>query len=243
MYRHDVRRVVARVGGRATPARRLLDVGCGRGLRLAEFRRAGFEVQAVDAQPEVVDYVRREWGVPAVCADVEQLDGAFEPESFDVIAAFYILEHVKDVAGTLRRCFNVLRPGGWLAATVPLVDSLQAACFGGCWSAATEAPRHVSLPSRAGLRQLCQAGGWTDVTLEAHSLWNCAGSLALSLVPRSNTSALYGDRRFAALFWRLLGAAVLLAATPWCAAENYIFLRPATGLLLARKPDGQTHVG
>ncbi len=52
---------------------RMLDVGCGRGLRLLSFRRLGLDVHGMDLIPEPVEYVKKELGVPAVCTDMAGL--------------------------------------------------------------------------------------------------------------------------------------------------------------------------
>ena len=41
---------------------RMLDVGCGRGLRLLSFRRLGLDVHGMDLIPEPVEYVKAELG-------------------------------------------------------------------------------------------------------------------------------------------------------------------------------------
>ena len=53
-------------------------------------------------------------------ASIEQLavpgtgTGSAEPEPYDVVTVFEVLEHVADPAGFLARCAPFVRPGGWL---------------------------------------------------------------------------------------------------------------------------------
>jgi SAM-dependent methyltransferase len=235
MYARDARRVVRATGGPET-GKRLLDVGCGRGLRLRAFQRLGYEVHGWDVQPELADYVRRELGIPAVHGELAELERLFEPESFDIVTAYYVFEHVIDLEALVAQCRRLVKPGGWLVAGVPLADSLQAKLFGSRWSQATEAPRHVSLPTRPGLTALASRAGFADIAFVPDTLLSCAGSFALSVVPGSTTKAAYSGRSVRAFAARLLGAAVLLGVVPWCWLERTVFRRPALGLLAARKP-------
>src|SRR5215213_2977027 len=93
---------------------KMLDVGCGRGLRLLSFRRLGMDVHGMDLIPEPVEYVKHDLGVPAVCTDMAGLPAAFEPGTFDLVTAFQVIEHVPDTDEMLASCFALLRPGGWV---------------------------------------------------------------------------------------------------------------------------------
>jgi SAM-dependent methyltransferase len=236
MYRADARSVVRNTRGSATGRGRVLDVGCGRGMRLLAFRRLGYEVFGTDFQPEVVEWLRTQCGIPAVCADANNLDQLFEKESFDIVTAYHVIEHLLDASGLLRRCYALLKPGGWLAVAAPLCDSVQAACFKSRWQGATEAPRHVSIPSREGLRQAFRTVGFSEISIVPDSLLNCAGILTLSLLPHSTTPVAYRQRRAGAMFVRLLAGLTTLLAIPCCLIENYLFRRPACGVVFARKP-------
>ncbi len=238
-YEAQARRVLRGVGWRDGRGRRLLDVGCGRGLRLLTFRRRGFDVQGMDLQPEVVEYLRQELGIPAVCADVqdEELSTGFSPGSFDLITAFFVLEHVPSVEAVLGNCFRLLKPGGWFVGAVPFVDSVQAGLFKGRWINATEAPRHLSLPTRAGMERVCRRTGYDLIRLHPDSTLNCAGQVGISLFPGGTITHFYGGGRLRALVQRLLAGSVTMLSIPFCAMENHVLRRPSLGMVFARKPD------
>jgi SAM-dependent methyltransferase len=235
-YAAQVRRVLKGIGWTGTPGQKILDVGCGRGLRLLEFRRRGFDVQGMDFQPAVIEYLRNELNIPAVCADVDGLPAAFAPASFDIITAFFLLEHVPDVGSVLRNCFSLLKPGGWFIGAVPMIDSVQAGLFKSKWLNVTEAPRHLSLPTRRGITDLCRDIGYHSVDISPDSSFTSAGQIGLSLFPNAAITHAYGGSRLKPLLLRGLGALVTLLSVPFCFYENNIAKRPSIGMVFARKP-------
>jgi SAM-dependent methyltransferase len=235
-YVSQARRVLRAIRWDGSPGRRLLDVGCGRGLRLLEFRRRGFEVHGMDFQPEVVDYVRQRVGIPSVCTTVEALTTHFRPGSFDLVTSFFVIEHVTSVDALLRACFSLLAPGGWFVGAVPLLDSVQAPLFGARWINVTEAPRHVSLPTRKAMARACARAGFDAVKLVPDSTLNCAGQVGSSLLPGAAITDVYGGGRARAVVRRLLGGVATFLALPLCALENHVLGRPSLALVVARRP-------
>lgn len=104
------------VAGRA-----VLDVGCGQGIDLAGFARAGARVTGVDLTPRHVELAKAHMttaGLEAtvVIGDAERLP--FEDESFDFVSSNGVLHHTPDIAGALHEIRRVLRPGGELRMIV-----------------------------------------------------------------------------------------------------------------------------
>ncbi|MGW7435231.1 methyltransferase domain-containing protein [Streptomyces sp. NPDC054849] len=110
--------------GELRPGMSVLDVGCGPGTitaDLAELVAPGGRVTAVDAAEDVLAQARahaQERGLGAVVsfgtADVHALD--FPDDSFDVVHAHQVLQHVGDPVQALREMRRVCRPGGVVAA-------------------------------------------------------------------------------------------------------------------------------
>jgi 2-polyprenyl-3-methyl-5-hydroxy-6-metoxy-1,4-benzoquinol methylase len=100
-----------------------LDVGCGDGLFLAEFDRAGnlsargWQLHGIDVSPAVIAEASKrpyhferfnlEEGIPHPAA------------SFDIVVAGEVIEHVYDPDQLVREAHRVLRPGGFLLVTTP----------------------------------------------------------------------------------------------------------------------------
>lgn len=239
-YAAQVQIVCRAIGRSRGDGLRLLDVGCGRGLRLDGFARRGFQVTGADFQPEVIAELRRR-GLNGVVSDIEHLPDHFDPGSFDVVTAFYVLEHVPDVAETLRRCRQLLRPGGWLAAAVPLCDGWQARWLRKRWIHVGEAPRHLSLPTARGLNAALTAAGFVRVRLVPDAALNAAGAFASSLIPAASLTHVYGaddgaQQRLSPMLRRFLGGVVTLLATPLMWAEGYVLGQPGHGIVVGQVP-------
>jgi SAM-dependent methyltransferase len=218
--------------------KRLLDIGCGRGLRLLSFRDKGFNVHGFDFQPEDVDYLQKKHNISATAGDVAKISNYFAPASFDVVSAFYLLEHVSDVHSILKQCCELLKPGGWLVGAVPLIDSLQAKIFRRNWLNITEAPRHLSLPSCNGIRKACNEAGYENVKITPDALSLCAGVAGLSLFPSAAGAHFYGGSKLKPILSRGLAAGFAAFLLPWCAIENYVLQSPSHGVIFARKRGG-----
>ncbi len=106
--------------------RRLLDLGCGFGSFVLAARQAGFEAQGLDMGDFQVKFARQRLAIEAPEADPEAvyLHGdaqhtGLPAESYDVITAWNLLEHVPDCRQLLREAHRLLRPGGILIGIAP----------------------------------------------------------------------------------------------------------------------------
>jgi 2-polyprenyl-3-methyl-5-hydroxy-6-metoxy-1,4-benzoquinol methylase len=102
------------VGG---PGLRVLDIGCRYGA-LTRAYVEGNEVVGIDVDREALEEAARELGIETHWADVDQ-GLEFPDESFDVVVAGEVLEHVRDPARLAAEALRVLRPGGTFVASVP----------------------------------------------------------------------------------------------------------------------------
>ncbi|MDX2174855.1 MAG: class I SAM-dependent methyltransferase [Candidatus Sumerlaeia bacterium] len=129
----------------------VLDVGCGTGLMLEEFRR--WRPLGLDYSPHALAY-SHERGIKRLCrGDVTRLPLA--TGSMDLIFAFDVMEHIDRHDLMIREFRRVLAPGGCLMATVPAHPSL--------WSDHDVALHHYRRYTRASLRKLLRHGGFQPV--------------------------------------------------------------------------------
>jgi ubiquinone/menaquinone biosynthesis C-methylase UbiE len=100
----------------------VLDVGCGQGIDLCEYARAGARVTGIDLTPRHVELARQHLaelglvGAAVVEGDAERLP--FPDESFDLVSSNGVLHHTPDMVGALKEIRRVLRQDGRLTVIV-----------------------------------------------------------------------------------------------------------------------------
>jgi len=107
---------------RLTCGNSVLDVWCGPGTITADIGRrvAPGRVLGIDASADVIEQARRGAGggpnVEFSVGDLYALDT--DDDTFDVVHAHQVLQHLADPVGALREMKRVCKPGGLVAARV-----------------------------------------------------------------------------------------------------------------------------
>ena len=220
----------------------VLEVGCGSGLFLRFLRDAGYAVDGVETSAADAAYARERLGLSVFEGALERLP--LELGSYDAVVMVYVLEHIPDPAATLARIRDLLKPGGWAVLGLPVMDSGQARWLGARWSAVTEAPRHVAIPSAAGAKRLLEAAGFTDIRRAPSPLSENAGHIALSLLPGAATPRTYGAARGAGMLARRAAGALLMLPALLLAAIERLPRREARAgtMFFCGRKSGGAHV-
>jgi len=142
---------------------RLLDVGCSRGYLLEAARERGWQVAGVEINRRSVE-VARSRGLEVHCGDIAT--APFPPETFDLVTAFDVIEHVPSPGGFLATVRQLLRPRGLLVLTTPNISGLVPRCTYwlvgrtiGAWEHPTP-PGHLVQFSRHTLLDLLSRSGF-----------------------------------------------------------------------------------
>lgn len=112
----------------------ILEVGCGTGEILNLARKWG-RVTGVDSSSEAIAVCRKRGFKNLYSADFNQLDMSKEYDSFDLVLALDVLEHIRDDVKVMKKVYKLLRPGGLFFITVPAYKFL--------WSTHDEALHHL----------------------------------------------------------------------------------------------------
>ena len=108
-------------GMRAYPGLQILDIGCGTGATMDHLRRFG-TVQGVDLFDLPLRFSRQRGHERVLCASATELP--FVNESFDLITALDVIEHLDDDVSGLREIHRVLKPGAPAVIFVPAFQTL-----------------------------------------------------------------------------------------------------------------------
>ncbi len=139
----------------------LLDVGCGTGNFLAEMQQQrAWRLSGLEPTREAAAYVRERLGIPVLNQTFENADLA--PNSQDVITMWHVLEHVASPTTTLKKAWELLKPGGYLIFSIPNYESLGRLLFGRFW-VGWDLPRHLFVFPRPVLIKLLERHGFRVV--------------------------------------------------------------------------------
>lgn len=147
---------------KASPGRRLLDVGCGSGEFVERMAKLGWNAEGIDFDPEAIHNGASRGLRVSVGSLVEQ---HYCDSCFDAVCLNHSLEHMPEPLETLRQVRRILKPGGRMTLTVPNADSLGHRIFGSNWIH-LDPPRHLYLFGPRSLRHMAIAAGLASARVD-----------------------------------------------------------------------------
>ena len=105
---------------RLARGKRVLDMGCGAGYGSAELAKQALKVTGLDVSSDAVAHARQHFS----SSNVEFVEGSaaaapLPDQSFDLIVAFEVIEHLADWRKLLEEARRLMAPGGQFVVSTP----------------------------------------------------------------------------------------------------------------------------
>ena len=142
----------------------ILDIGTANGSFLKVAKDAGWDVAGCEPNRWLGKWCEENYGIRVTPGTI--FDGNYEPESFDVITLWDVLEHTPDPMATLKECVRILRPDGLLAVNVPDIGSWIARLMGRKW--VFLASVHYFYFTQKTVRQMLEKNGLGILQMKPH---------------------------------------------------------------------------
>jgi 2-polyprenyl-3-methyl-5-hydroxy-6-metoxy-1,4-benzoquinol methylase len=100
---------------------RVLDVGCHIGLFLEIAQEKGWDAWGIEPSNWAAERARTR-GLQVIHGPLDEAD--LQPQSFDAVTMWDVIEHLSDPLGALKQCHELLKPGGVIAVCTMDVEAL-----------------------------------------------------------------------------------------------------------------------
>ncbi len=136
----------------------VLDVGCGSGKFLNRIQsETGCHVDGVDISKLAVETAAHKYSLEIFNGPVTE--APFPPNSFDIITAWWYLEHVPNPSEVLQKMCSLLKYDGWCIIGIPNIDSFNGRIFKDKWYH-LDCPRHLHIYSPNTISRLLDKAGF-----------------------------------------------------------------------------------
>lgn len=136
---------------------RLLEIGCGNGAFLEEMQRRRLHT-VIGVEPSVQAVEHASGAVRSAIINNLFNRGFFQPETFDVVCAFHVLDHVRAPVEFIRECFRIVNKKGIVIVVCHNVDAIVNKMLGE-YSPVFDV-EHIFLFNPATLRNLFESCGF-----------------------------------------------------------------------------------
>lgn len=100
----------------------ILDIGCSVGLFLNFAQENGWKAFGIELSPDTSEIARDKYGLNVRTGQLEE--NTFEPEYFDVVTMWDVIEHLENPVSVLSIVRHILKPRGILLCETPNIDGL-----------------------------------------------------------------------------------------------------------------------
>lgn len=150
---------------------RLLEIGCAYGVFLQAAAARGWRVDGAEISPHAAETAGRRLGINVFTGAIEA--APFANETYDLIAAFEVIEHIPEPRPFVKKALSLLKPGGLFVLTTPNDLFSFRAAIAGDKAKLVKLPEHVVFYSPSAVERLLTREGFRNasaITFEAKSL-------------------------------------------------------------------------
>lgn len=148
---------------------KLLDVGCGDGLFITKAQELGYEVWGIDFDRKNVQTCTEKRGLKNVFhMTLEDFVKSYDDvnSKFDIITFFEVLEHQENPRMFMELIKKLLKPGGWIAGSVPNRESLIQIMLRNKGSFDDYPPNHLLYFNQRSLENLLKSTGFVNINIK-----------------------------------------------------------------------------
>ena len=142
--------------------KKVLEVGCADGFQLMRLANL-YHFIPFGVEPNRLAFnLARERGV-----NVENCvlrESSFKDNSFDVILLLHMIEHDLEPLLLIKKCYDLLKPGGILVGETPVVDCWEHFVCRRHWGG-LHTPRHLCLFNRESLKMVLEKGNFREIKI------------------------------------------------------------------------------
>jgi SAM-dependent methyltransferase len=214
-----------------------LDIGCGAGWALETMHEVfGIKGTGLDMSESAVEHCRQR-GIEAYAVRFED----YEPhadEAYDFIHSSHVIEHVVSPLEYMRKCWDLLKPGGLCVFITPNTATPEAQRFGRHWGG-LHVPRHWTLLDPQSAKLLGERTGFAHVETSFSTngtfwTWSCHSSMKNKISSKWNDRLFPSDHRVVESSLWNLGSIAFFSLFD---LANIVFARQSANMLCVfRKP-------
>jgi SAM-dependent methyltransferase len=141
---------------------RLLDIGCSCGYFMEVAAASGFEVEGLEFSRAAIAAADASVQPHISCSSVDAFDSS---QSYDLITAFDLIEHVPRPKDFLRKIRHLLVPGGCVVMTTPDAGHFLRYAMASSWPM-LQPMQHLTIFSRQAMRRALKEAGFGDISFE-----------------------------------------------------------------------------
>ena len=145
----------------------ILDIGCGNGRFLKALIDKNYNAYGVELPSKSAQRASMIQGLNLKIGELCEDD--FGADFFDAVTMWHVLEHLSQPQLTLRIIQKILKKGGYLAISLPNINSFQSKLFKSSWLH-LDTPRHLFFFDASDLVKILQKFGFEIVTINYFSL-------------------------------------------------------------------------